>query len=146
MSTDDGRGQDLRFCHLAAATRAKDVILLVEDDPAVSRTFERMLQLAGYDVVVAQDALTGLGAMAESSPAAVIVELGMPMMNGLGLVRHIRERETNGRRTPIAVLTGNNLLDNTVRRHLHELQAELYFKPLWLNDLLQILDKLLASR
>jgi two-component system, OmpR family, response regulator PrrA len=146
MITDDGRRQDLRFCHVAAETRAKGVILLVEDDPAVSRTFERMLQLADYDVVVAQDSLTGLGAMAETSPAAVIVELGMPMMNGLGLVRHIRERETNGRRTPIAVLTGNHLLDNTVRRLLHELQTELYFKPLWLNDLLQILDKLLASR
>jgi CheY-like chemotaxis protein len=129
---------------VAVATHAKGAILLVEDDPAVSQTFERMLRLAGYDVVAAPDAAAGLRAMADG-PSAVLVDLRMPSMDGLELVRKIRESETNGHRTPIAVITGDYFLEDTIQPRLRALQAELYFKPLWLNDLLQILDKLIGE-
>jgi DNA-binding response OmpR family regulator len=121
----------------------EDIILLVEDDAAVSQTFERMLRLAGYKVVAARTASAGLRAMVDAAPAAVLVDLRLPVMNGLELVRQIREREINGHRTPIAVITGDYLLDDSIRVRLRELQTDLYFKPLWLNDLLQIVDKLL---
>ena len=130
---------------MAVATHAKGAILLVEDDPAVSQTFERMLRLAGYDVVAASNASAGLRAMDAAAPAAVLVDLRMPSMDGLEMVRKIRERETNGHRTPIAVITGDYFLEETIRPRLIALQAELYFKPLWLNDLLQILDKLIGE-
>ena len=130
---------------MASATPRKGTILLVEYDPAVRQVFERMLGLAGYDVVAARDASAALRAMAGAVPAAVLVGLRMPMMNGLELVRQIRERETNGRHTPIAVITGDYYLDDTITDCLRELQAELYFKPVWLSDLVQIVDRLVDT-
>ena len=130
---------------MASATPCKGAILLIEDDPVVSHVLERMLRLAGYDVVAARDASAGLRAMAAAAPAAVLVDLRMPMMNGLELVRQIRERETNGRHTPIAVITADYCLDDTITHRLRELQAELYFKPLWLDDLRQIVDTLVDT-
>ena len=109
------------------------------------QTFQRMLRLAGYDVVTAPDAQAGLRAMDAAEPAAVLVDLRMPAMDGLELVRKIRERETNGHRTPIAVITGDYFVDDTIPPILRALHAELYFKPLWLNDLLQILDRLIGG-
>lgn len=109
----------------------------------MSQTFERMLRLAGYKVVAARSASAGLRAIVDAAPAAVLVDLRLPVMNGLELVRQIREREINGHRTPIAVISGDYLIDDSIRVRLRELQTELYFKPLWLNDLLQIVDKLL---
>ena len=129
---------------MAFATHAKGAILLVEDDAAVRQTFERMLRLGGYDVVAAPDAAAGLRAMADA-PAAVLVDLRMTSVDGLELVRKIRERETNGHGTPIAVITGDYFLEDAIRPRLREFQAELYFKPLWLNDLLQILDELIRE-
>ena len=127
---------------MGSATHDKGAILLVEDDPAVSQTFQRMLRLAGYDVVAAPDAQAGLRAMDAVAPTAVLVDLRMPSVDGLELVRQIRARETNGHRTPIAVITGDYFLEDTIQPQLRALHTELYFKPLWLNDLLQILDKL----
>ena len=130
---------------MAVATHGGGAILIVEDDPAVSLTFQRMLRLAGYDVVAVRDASAGLRAMADAPPTAVLVDLRMPMMDGLELVRQIRKRQANGHRTPIAVITGDYFLDDSIRQRLRELQTELYFKPLWMNDLLPILEKLIRE-
>ena len=120
-------------------------ILIVDDDPAVTNMFARMLRLEGYDVVVALTAEKGLGEVdAALPPDAVLLDLRMPFTDGLAFLRWLRARETR-QRTPVAVITADYFLDEAVSQELRELDAAVYFKPLWFEDLVGITRELLRG-
>ncbi len=117
-------------------------ILIVDDDEGVTQTFARMLQLEGYQVRTAVSAETGLAEAARSHPDAIILDLRMPLIDGLGFLRRLREREDH-RSTPVAIVTGDYFLDDAISSEIRELGAELRFKPLWLEDLVGLARELL---
>ena len=117
-------------------------ILIVDDDEGVTQTFARMLRLEGYQVRTAVNAETGLRVAEESQPDAIILDLRMPLVDGLGFLRRLRARDEQ-RDTPVAIVTGDYFLDDTVSTELRELGAELRFKPLWLEDLVGLARNLL---
>ena len=117
-------------------------ILIVDDDEGVTTTFARMLTLEGYDVKTAFNAETGLQLANESLPDAIILDLRMPLVDGLGFLRQFRAIDVR-RSTPVAIVTGDYFLDDSVARELRELGAELRFKPLWLEDLVGLARNLL---
>jgi two-component system response regulator PrrA len=116
-------------------------VLVVDDDPAVTVAFARMLRLSGFTVVTALNAGTGLHEVERAHPDAVFLDLCMPIAGGLAFLRQLRALEGQ-RRTPVAVVTGDYFLPEAVSLELRELDASLYFKPLWLNDLLDIAHRL----
>src|ERR1044072_9880466 len=69
---------------------ATRTILIVDDDPSVTETFERMLRLEGYHVVTALSAETGLNQAERSRPDAIILDLRMPLVGGLQFLRALR--------------------------------------------------------
>ena len=117
-------------------------VLIVDDDVSVTDTFSRMLRLEGYEVWAALSADEGLSLAQAHRPHAVILDLRMPLTSGLQFLRAIRAIPglTN---TPVAIVTGDYFLDQAVSNELHELGAELRFKPLWLEDLLALARNLL---
>jgi two-component system response regulator PrrA len=117
-------------------------ILVVDDDEGVTQTFARMLRLEGYDVRTAMNAETGLREADKSHPDAIILDLRMPLVDGLGFLRRLRARDEQ-RDTPVAIVTGDYFLDDQVSAELRELGAELKFKPLWLEDLVGLARHLL---
>ena len=121
--------------------RCNRTILIVEDDPGVSVTFARMLWISGYRVATAADARAGLRALADEHPAAILVDLRMPGADGIAFVRQVRELES-GSPIPIAIITGDYTVDEDETQSLRRLRATLYFKPLWLEDLVQIVEQL----
>jgi len=124
-----------------AATRT---ILIVDDDPSVTETFERMLRLEGYHVVSALSAETGLNKAQQSHPHAIILDLRMPLIDGLQFLRTLRSKDDLAR-MPVAIVTGDYFLDDAVSRELRSLGAEVRFKPLWLEDLLALARNLLKA-
>jgi DNA-binding response OmpR family regulator len=120
-------------------------ILIVDDDEGVTQTFARMLRLEGYQVRTAVSAETGLREAQDSQPDAIILDLRMPLVDGLGFLRRLRERDQQ-RSTPVAIVTGDYFLDDSVSAELRDLGAELRFKPLWLEDLVGLARNLLLSR
>ena len=120
-------------------------ILIVDDDEGVTQTFARMLRLEGYQVRTAVSAETGLREAEQSHPDAIILDLRMPLIDGLGFLRRLRAHD-HQRRTPVAIVTGDYFLDETVANELQELGAELRFKPLWLEDLVGLARNLLQSK
>src|SRR5688572_33285146 len=124
-----------------AATRT---ILIVDDDPSVTETFERMLRLEGYHVVTALSAEAGLNQALRSRPHAVILDLRMPLVDGLQFLRTLRSKDELSK-MPVAIVTGDYFLDDAVSRELRSLGAEVRFKPLWLEDLLALARNLLKS-
>ena len=117
-------------------------ILIVDDDEGVTQTFARMLRLEGYAVRTAVTAETGLREAASARPDAIILDLRMPLVDGLGFLRRLRESE-GSRDTPVAIVTGDYFLEDDISAELQALGAELRFKPLWLEDLVGLARNLL---
>ena len=117
-------------------------ILIVDDDEGVTQTFARMLRLEGFHVCTAVTAENGLHAAEVSHPDAIILDLRMPLVDGLGFLRRLRACDDH-RTTPVAIVTGDYFLDDAVAAELRELGAELRFKPLWLEDLVGLARDLL---
>jgi DNA-binding response OmpR family regulator len=122
--------------------RSTSKILIVDDDEGVTQTFARMLRLEGYQVRTAVSAEKGLQEAYQSHPDAIILDLRMPLVDGLGFLRRLRSRDEHST-TPVAIVTGDYFLDDAVSAELRELGAELRFKPLWLEDLVGLARNLL---
>jgi DNA-binding response OmpR family regulator len=104
-----------------------------------------MLRLEGFEVRTAATAEAGLQAAAERQPDAIILDLRMPLVDGLVFLRRLRAQEEH-RLVPVAIVTGEYLLDDAVAAELRELGAELRFKPVWLDDLVTLARNLLLLR
>ena len=117
-------------------------ILIVDDDEGVTQTFARMLRLEGYQVHTALTAEHGLGEAERHRPDAIILDLRMPLIDGLGFLRRLRARDEQSE-TPVAIVTGDYFLDDSISSELRELGAQLRFKPLWLEDLVALARELL---
>jgi two-component system response regulator PrrA len=118
-------------------------ILIVDDDEGVTQTFARMLRLEGFSVATAITAARGLEEAEVSRPDAIILDLRMPLIDGLGFLRQLRAHDDH-RLTPVAIVTGDYFLDDVVSSEVRALGAELRFKPLWLEDLVGLARNLLG--
>jgi DNA-binding response OmpR family regulator len=126
---------------VSAATRT---ILIVDDDRAVVDTFARMLKLEGFNVATAISPETGLELAQTVRPDAIILDLRMPLVNGVQFLRHIRSKE-HLVDVPVAIVTGDYFLGESTAIELKSLGASVRFKPLWLEDLVALARTLLAT-
>jgi DNA-binding response OmpR family regulator len=125
-----------------SSSRQSGTVLVVDDDEGVTQTFARMLRFEGYQVGTAVSAEEGLIEVEQRHPDAIILDLRMPMVDGLGFLRRLRAHDDQ-RDTPVAIVTGDYFLDDAVLTELRELGARLQFKPLWLEDLVGLARTLL---
>lgn len=110
----------------------KKRILIVEDDESITLGLRMNLEAEGYDVVVATDGETGLSAARSPEVSLVILDIMLPKVNGLEILRHLR---SEGCKTPIVLLSARGAeLDKVMGL---ELGAEDYItKPFSLAELL----------
>ncbi len=87
--------------------RYRGRVLLVEDNPVNQKVAVRLLERMGCSVRVADNGAEGVKAFAEGSFDLVLMDLQMPVMDGLTATRQIRERRGAGSTTPIVALTAN---------------------------------------
>ena len=130
------------MAQMSAAGNPTPSILIVDDDEAVTQTFAQMLRMEGFTVRTATNAESGLAEAAENRPDAIILDLRMPLIDGLGFLKRLRASEGQYR-TPVAVVTGDYFLDEQLSTELRQLGAELKFKPLWIEDLVSLAHSLL---
>ena len=112
-------------------------ILIVDDDRSVTDTFARMLKLEGFNVATALNAETGLQLADNIHPDAIILDMRMPITNGLQFLRQVRSRP-HLVDVPVAIVTGDYFLPESIQQELKSLGASLRFKPLWLEDLIAL--------
>jgi two-component system response regulator PrrA len=123
----------------------RPTVLLVEDDDAVLDTFARMLRLEGYEVFASARPDEGLQQAELKVPDAIILDFRMPLLDGLGFLRRLREMQAH-RDTPVAIVTGDYFLEDDITRELQALGAMVLFKPLWLEQLVELARKLVSQR
>jgi CheY-like chemotaxis protein len=118
-------------------------ILIVDDDATICQTFAAALTHEGYAVRVATTPTEALKQLAIETPHAILLDLDMPFINGVGFLYRLREQHVY-RDIPVALITGA-VPDDLTSRDLRDLRAEVWFKPVWLEDVLQITRGLLAK-
>ena len=79
----------------------KKRILVVDDEPQITRVLRTALTGSGYEVRTANDGLAGLRSVREWQPDLVVTDISMPNMNGIELCRQLRAES----RLPIIVLS-----------------------------------------
>lgn len=119
-------------------------ILIVDDDRSVADTFARILKLEGFSVATAFNADEGIGLAEKVNPAAIILDMRMPITNGLQFLRMVRELP-HLVTTPVAIVTGDYFLPDPIQAELKQLGAEIRFKPLWLEDLIALARSLVNA-
>lgn len=86
-------------------------VLVVDDDPMVASTIERVLRPEGYDVDVALGGLAALNRVRERRPDLVVLDVMMPGVDGLEVCRRLRAEDT----MPILLLTARGGTADRVR-------------------------------
>jgi len=86
-------------------------ILIVEEDPKLSKFWEQELKYEGYEVTVCHDGVRGLKTAQESSPDVILVDGVLPRMSGLEVCRRLR---LTGHKVPIILLTTKDEISDRV--------------------------------
>ncbi|MFI1798256.1 response regulator transcription factor [Streptomyces sp. NPDC020379] len=118
---------------------AETSVLVVDDDPEVRAAVVDGLTVEGYTVRSAADGLEALSAIAAEPPAAIVLDLAMPVLDGLAVCRRLRGV---GDRTPVLVLTARDAVSDRVAG-LDAGADDYLVKPFALDELLARLRALL---
>ena len=120
--------------------------VLVADDNRTNRLIlEQMLKSAGYGVDVASDGEQALEHLTTGRYRAAVLDLHMPGLDGISLLRRYRQSQPLGQRIPIVMLTADATFD--ARSACAEAGADAFLtKPTTTESLLSILDRLVCER
>src|SRR5919198_2093553 len=86
-------------------------ILVVDDDRSVRDALRRALTLAGYEVLLAENGQQALTQIATGVPDAVVLDIGLPDLDGLEVCRRLRRA---GNRVPILMLTARDAVADRI--------------------------------
>jgi CheY-like chemotaxis protein len=128
LATDQGQGQ------------YRGRVLVVEDNVVNQQVARRFLQRLGCEVLVAENGKRGVDEFFTNVYDLVLMDVQMPVMDGLSAARAIRAREVAGARAPIIALTASAMTDELDRCTAAGMDA-LLVKPLELPKLCEILDR-----
>lgn len=104
------------------ADQAKKV-LVVDDEDSVREIYRHEFLNNGYTVIVAQDGEEGLLKAGEETPDIVLLDIMLPKMSGIEVLRALKENELT-KKTPVLLLT--NLGEETIIKEGFELGADGY--------------------
>lgn len=90
-----------------SVAKAKPLILIAEDSLDGREMMRTLLSLKGYDVVVAEDGVQAIDLALKNSPDLIFIDLELPRLDGISVVRNIR-RSTKLSGVPIIVVSGHD--------------------------------------
>lgn len=123
---------------LTTVTQAPRVIC-IDDDLAIGKTVEYMLQAQGYQVKAIENPLKALSLIFQIKPDLILCDLVMPKLDGYELCGMLRQ-STAFRQTPIIMLTGKDGFIDRVRARMVG-STDYLTKPFGANELLMLLEK-----
>ena len=88
----------------------KDRVLVIEDDKSIRNFFRTVLEANNYDVLIATTGAEGYSMVTSQCPDVVILDLGLPDMDGLDIIQNVRIWST----TPIIVISARTMENSKV--------------------------------
>ncbi len=136
-------GQAARPHAAVPAAARNSYVLVVDDSPSVRRVVTNMLKANGWETQAARDGIEALEMIAKQAPAAVLLDIEMPRMDGYELIATVRSQETD-RHLPLIVLTSRAASKH--KQRAVQLGASAYIiKPYQDEELLTILADLVTA-
>jgi two-component system, chemotaxis family, CheB/CheR fusion protein len=126
----------------ATAGPTKVRIVLIEDQPDACEMATSLLEMRGYEVVVATTGSAGIGAIVEQHPDLAFVDISLPDIDGYAVAREIRRRL--GPAIPLIALTGLGQPEDVKRSHEAGFARHLT-KPFDIEDLENVIQEYLSS-
>ncbi len=117
-------------------------ILVVDDEPLTRRSLYEILKFEGYDVVTANDGLEALETIKRISPQIAIVDLKMPRLDGLGLLKQIK---ANSIKTEIILITGYGSIETAVEA-MKQGAFDYISKPIVDSEIKVVIQKILNQQ
>lgn len=132
----------LERCGVAPNSRRP--VLVIDDDVSALKVAGQVLRQLGFRPVCKQDAASALEAASIERPAAVVLDLMMPEMNGFDFLKRFRKTRS-GRRTPVIVWTGKDLNERE-RAELRSSVTSIARKDHQADQLIRELNTILRER
>jgi putative two-component system response regulator len=120
---------DLRPPH---SGNARPRVLCVDDEPVILQILRRLLEVQGFEPVTCGDPVAAIALFDDSSFDVVITDIHMPGMDGLALMKALRERKPE---LPVMVVTGHGTVDTAIQA-LREGASGMLVKPFTGEELL----------
>jgi CheY-like chemotaxis protein len=102
-------------------------VLVAEDSQDTRAMLKRAFELKGYRVFEAEDGLEALDMARRHRPSLIVIDLNMPVLDGLETIKNLRELEGTGEQVPIVAITAYDVpgmedaaLENGCNRYLRK--------------------------
>ena len=118
-------------------------VLILDDDEGIRLTCAQALVLEGYSVQVAGTAREALYQISGERPDVILIDLRMPLINGVGFLYRLRADPKN-HDIAVAVITGELEVDDATADDLLTLGARVWHKPLSIEEIQDIVRTLLT--
>lgn len=143
MTSDQDLGQFLKAS--AKPTTGHPRVLVVEDEEGLANNLADLLALEGYHVATAPDGLAGLRRHLTFRPELVITDILMPIMDGVEMVRTLRQRDPEIKVIFISGFFGTRSIQNELMQELERFGYPSLAKPFRPSQLLELLRRALGG-
>jgi len=104
----------------------KKTILIVEDEGSLRGVLDDKLISSGFDVLEARNGLEGLTTALAKHPDLILLDLSMPKMDGMTMLRELR-KDAWGKAVPVIIMTNLPSEDEKRNQDIAELEPTYYF-------------------
>ena len=123
--------------------KSRPMVLLVEDDPDLTRFADLALRLSGYRAVTAYDGESAMRAARQDRPDVVVLDLRLPGLDGWQVLAAL-QREPGLASVPVVILTASADPRDCERAQTARI-ADFVLKPLTADRLLEVVERALAA-
>jgi DNA-binding response OmpR family regulator len=125
-------------------TEDQKTVIVVEDEPDAAELFAEMMRVSGYRVLKTYSSTPAISLIAQEQPDVVILDIMMPDISGLEVLRFMR-REKELMKTPVIVVSARSM-PSDIREGL-EAGATIYLtKPVGYLDLKKAVDEVMQGQ
>jgi two-component system cell cycle response regulator DivK len=117
-------------------------ILFVDDDPITLKMLCKLAEMEGHDTMTADSGKMALSTATEAAPDLIILDMSMPDMDGISVIREMRARPETAQ-IPIVILSAGFELDAPEQVTAAGAQGYLS-KPINVQELQEVIDKFAA--
>ncbi len=107
----------------------KKILLIIEDEKPIRDVLHTKLESEGFTVIEAEDGKKGLDLSLEKHPDLILLDLVMPKIDGMNVLRKLRG-DSWGKTVPVIILTNLPSEDEGRNRDITELEPTYYFVKL----------------
>jgi CheY-like chemotaxis protein len=127
---------------VGAGGKAQFTVLVADDNDVAQRLCKRVLEKAGYNVIVAMDGLQAVDVALSQRPSMILMDVAMPGIDGLEAMRRIKAQMPA---MPIVIASAHSMASDT-DRFLAAGADKVLSKPFRLADLVAIVGQLAAGK